>query len=117
VSLYALYNSGAFGRIGSLSGSLWYDGWIDYMNTRLPVNTGARVYLSLGSSEEHSRNKRMAAVGDCTRKASGILAGQLTSPENLTLEWNRGGHFADIPLRFAQALLWLMREDKQGRGQ
>jgi predicted alpha/beta superfamily hydrolase len=111
-ALYALYTSGAFGRIGSLSGSLWYDGWVEYMQTNLPVNAGARVYLSLGKTEENSRNRRMAGVGDCTREAAEILSGRLAAKENLTFELNRGGHFTEIPQRFTRALLWLMREEK-----
>lgn len=108
-ALYALYTSSAFGKIGSLSGSLWYDGWTEFMDSNIPANTDVKVYLSLGKMEEHSRNQRMAAVGDCTRKASDILAEQLISKENIVLEWNDGGHFAEIPQRFIRALLWLMQ--------
>lgn len=108
-SLYALYTSSLFGRIGSLSGSLWYDGWIDFMASHMPVESGAKVYLSLGSGEENVRNQRMALVGDCTRKASQVLAGQIKPEDNLKLEWNNGGHFHEIPDRFKKAILWLMR--------
>lgn len=110
-ALYALYRSGAFGKIGSLSGSLWYDGWTEFMESTGPVNTNAMVYLSLGKGEEHSRDQRMAKVGSCTRKAAEILKGQLASKENLILEWNDGGHFNEIPQRFKRALLWLMQYD------
>lgn len=55
----------------------------------------------------------MSKVGDCTRKAAGILAKQLTHPEDIILEWNDGGHFANIPERFGRALMWLMRKTKE----
>lgn len=111
-ALYGLYKSKAFGKIGSMSGSLWYDGWTEFMESNMPSNPNAKVYLSLGKSEEHSRSQRMARVGDCTRKAAGILKEQLLSSENLILEWNEGGHFNEIPQRFIRALLWLMQEKK-----
>jgi hypothetical protein len=50
----------------------------------------------------------MAKVGNCTREAALKLEKQLDFKENLTLEWNDGGHFSEIPNRFKKALLWLM---------
>lgn len=107
-ALYALYTINAFGKIGSMSGSLWYDGWIEFMDSHMPANASSRVYMSLGRGEEHSRNQRMAKVGNCTRKAALILEKQLEFKENLILEWNEGGHFSEVPNRFKRALLWLM---------
>ncbi len=107
-TLYSLYQFGTFGKIGSLSGSLWYDGWIEFISCNSPINTAAKVYLSLGKSEERSRNQRMAKVSNCTQKTFSILSKQLMSTENLILEWNNGGHFTEVSQRFNKALLWLM---------
>lgn len=108
-ALYGLYKSDAFGKIGSLSGSLWYDRWIEFMDSHMPSNAISRVYLSLGKGEEHSRNQRIAKVGDCTRKATLVLEEQLEFKDNIVLEWNDGGHFTETPKRFKRALLWLMK--------
>lgn len=110
VSLYALYEIEAFGKIGIISGSLWYDGWIEFMNSHIPINTFAKVYMSLGRGEERSRNQRMAKVGDCTHEAALILEKQLTLKENFILEWNDGGHFTKVSERFKKALIWLMSD-------
>lgn len=110
-ALYALYTVGIFGKIGTLSGSLWYDNWVEFMDSHKPINTFARVYMSLGRGEEHSRNQHMAKVGNCTRRAALILENQLEHKENLTLEWNDGGHFTQISERFKKALLWLMKNN------
>lgn len=106
--LHALWSGtqcGAFGQIGCLSGSLWYDGTVDFFlsNTLHPVVH--RVYLSLGIAEEKARNPRMARVGNCTREIYRFLQSQVPC----TLEWNPGGHFCDIPGRFQKALDWLCR--------
>lgn len=108
-ALYALYTSDEFGRIGSLSGSLWYDGWVEFINSHMPSDSIDRVYLSLGKGEEHNRNQRMARVGDYTRKTAIALKEQLKSKEKIILEWNDGGHFTEVPNRFNKALLWLMK--------
>lgn len=109
-ALYGLYTTEVFGKVGSLSGSLWYDGWIEFMGSNKPVNAHSKVYLSLGKGEEHNRNHKMAAVSRCTQKAFDILTRQLESSENVTLMWNNGGHFAGIPERFQKALVWLMQD-------
>lgn len=109
-ALYALYTHRTFGRIGCLSGSLWYVNWLGFMELRQPANPGAAVYMSLGKKEKESKNARMAAVGDCTEKALEILKSRLSGEENLKFEWNDGGHFTDIPGRFGRALVWLMKK-------
>lgn len=108
-ALYALYTIESFGKIGSLSGSLWYDGWIEFIKSHTSVNPQAKVYLSLGRGEERSRNQRMAKVGNYTRETASILEKQLIAKENIILEWNDGGHFTETQERFKKALLWLMR--------
>ena len=131
-ALYAAYRTDLFGVVGSLSGSLWYDGFCDYMRQHTPRNPDLRIYLSLGKKEERSKNPRMAAVGECTRLAQEILRGQLEEggapteaeegaasaqagaggafaagrPPRVFLEWNEGGHFHEIPQRFVKAIAW-----------
>ena len=104
-ALWAGYESGRFGGIASLSGSLWYEGWVDYVRSHglLP---DTRVYLSLGKSEEHSSNEDMRRVGDCTRLTYEHLAGKL-GEGRVVLEWNRGGHFTGIVNRWKKALVWM----------
>lgn len=107
-ALYSLYLFETFGKIGSLSGSLWYDKWIEFISSNSPINAAIKIYLSLGKGEERSRNQRIAKVGDCTQKTFAILSEQLICTENIILEWNKGGHFTEISQRFTKALLWLM---------
>ena len=107
-ALYSLYKFETFGKIGCLSGSLWYDNWVEFINSNSPLNSETKIYLSLGNSEERSRNKRMSIVGNNTRITYDILSKQLTSQENIILEWNDGGHFSAITQRFVKGLLWLM---------
>lgn len=105
-ALYALYRTAYFGRVASLSGSLWFPGFAAYAMENPPAARDTRVYLSLGRAEEKSRHPLMGQVGDCTRGIYGCLEQWLTMPPRL--EWNEGGHFTEIPQRWTKALLWLM---------
>lgn len=76
-AVYAMYKTAVFGAIASLSGSLWYDGFCEWMERKKLLRADLRVYLSLGKKEERSKNPRMAKVAECTQRASEILKGQL----------------------------------------
>ena len=108
-ALYALYTKEAFGKIGCLSGSLWYENWLGFLESHQPLKPEAKVFISLGRKEQQSKNERMAAVGKCTEKAAEIIGAQLNDVSRFKFEWNDGGHFTEIPLRFCRSLLWLMR--------
>lgn len=113
-ALYAAYQTDVFGVIGSLSGSLWYDGFCAYMERGKPLCAELKVYFSLGNKESESRNPRMAKVAACTERAQEILIQQTESvacqaapEERVCLEWNEGGHFHEIPRRFVRAFAWI----------
>ena len=103
-ALWAAFQTPVFGMSASLSGSLWYQGWLDY--ARFHCFQSSNVYLSLGRSEEQGGSPLMRTVGDCTRETAAVLEKQLGSG-SVFLEWNRGGHFTGIPNRWKKALQWL----------
>lgn len=120
-ALYAIYKTDRFGVVGSLSGSLWYDNFCEFMEKEKPLRTDLRVYLSLGKKESLSKNPRMAKVAECTERTREILVHQIgvdahgvrvekqnrqTEVHNIYFEWNEGGHFHEIPKRFARAIAW-----------
>lgn len=104
-ALYAAYRSGYFQRIASVSGSLWFDGWGDFVATHTPETLPQAVYFSLGDKEAQSRNPRMAAVQTATEAVFACWQ-QYACPT--TLEINAGGHFDDVPQRLAKAAEWLI---------
>lgn len=104
-SIYALYRTEIFGQAASISGSLWFQDWEDFMAQNRPLSADTRVYLSLGTKESKNRHPLMAQIGDKTRRAAQTLQEQLKG--EVTLEWNPGSHFHDIPQRWLKALRWL----------
>lgn len=105
-SLWAAFQTDAFDRIASISGSLWFDGFLNYIKSAAPPKALRQAYLSLGSREKGARNQRMAAVEDCTRQAVALLRGWNVPVD---FEMNEGGHFQDEPGRIAWAIGKLMQ--------
>lgn len=107
-ALWSAFNTDTFDRVASVSGSLWFDGFLDYVATNIPCGELRHVYLSLGNREKDTRNPRMAVVEDCTRKASGLLQGRGIP---VTFEITQGGHFDNPPARIARGITELLKGD------
>ena len=104
-ALWSVFQTDVFDRAVSASGSLWFDGFMDYMSASAPPSGLRQVYLSLGDKEKNARNQRMAAVEDCTCRAAELLR-EWNIP--VMFEMNPGGHFQDIPGRIARGIDQLM---------
>ena len=102
-AVYAMGRSDRFSLVGSMSGSLWFDGFLEYA-LETPISPAVkRLYLSLGDKEKKSRNPRMARVETCTGKLAEIW-GKETA---VRYEKNPGNHFQDPQGRMAKGLDWL----------
>jgi len=108
-SLWAFIQSGMFCGVASVSGSLWFEGWDEYIkDKKYPAES--IVYLSLGLKEEKTINPLMALVGERTRIQYEYI---MRSPDvkDHILEWNNGGHFTEPDIRTAKAFAWLIKNN------
>lgn len=104
-ALWSLWQTDAFGRAASASGSLWFPGFIDYAREHTMSNTPDAVYLSLGKKETKTPNRMMRHVLDDTRAMEKLLV-ERGIPT--TLELNPGNHFAQTDLRMARGIHWIL---------
>ncbi len=104
-SVYALYRTDMFSRAASVSGSLWYDGFVNFMKENHPYKRPEQVYFSLGEQEGFTKNIRSSKVKQCTLDSERIL--QDLGAKTI-FEINRGNHFADIPERIAKGIRWIL---------
>lgn len=103
-ALWAAYQTDVFSGIAAASPSVWFPGFMEYMQeNKLKCN---KVYLSLGKKEERTRNPVTSKVGDCIREGYNWLK---EMGVNCTLEWNEGNHFTEPGLRTARAFAWVMK--------
>jgi len=108
--LYALYSAtrtAVFGRIASVSGSLWYDGFTEWLEGQdIPATIG-KVYLSVGDQEKNSKNQRFASVEKETLRTKEILEGKGIET---FFELNPGNHIADGVPRLRKAIVSLLEQ-------
>lgn len=100
-ALWTATRTDCFNRVASMSGSLWFDGFMDYFASRPVSNRLDQAYLSLGDQEKNTANRRMASVEECTCRAAELLKKQGIE---VTCELNSGGHFKDTAERIAKGI-------------
>ena len=103
-ALWAACRTDAFSAVAAASPSVWFPGFTEYLFSG-GIRTG-RVYLSLGSKEEKTRNPVMATVGERIREIHVWLQSQAIP---CCLEWNEGNHFRDLEERMAKGFAWAMK--------
>ena len=112
-SLYAATECDLFDGIASMSGSLWFDGFLAYLQANPLSKKVKNVYFSLGDKEKNAREPRMKTVEDCTVLAEKTVHIQ---GKNTLLQMHPGGHFRDVPERIAAGLSWLVAKTEEEHG-
>jgi len=104
-ALWASCRTDRFAAVAAGSPSLWAGPWPQYADGN--PTRATYVYLSLGESEGHTKNKTMATCADRVRDEHSRLVHQL-GKNNTTLVWEQGGHFTDPGGRMARAYAWCL---------
>ena len=101
-AVWSAFNTDAFTNIISISGSLWYDGFVEWMEEQTPSPQLKKVCMLLGEKEKNSKEKRMATVEERTLAAANILKAK--SQAAVSFELVEGTHFSPIMPRLERAL-------------
>lgn len=100
-AVWACFNTNTFTNVISISGSLWYDGFVEWINEQMPSPQLKKVCMLLGEKEKNAKDKRMATVEERTRAAANILKSK--SQASVSFELVEGTHFSPILPRLNRA--------------
>ena len=95
-----------FKAVGSVSGSLWYDGFLEWMKEHMD-SMADRYYFSLGDKEREGKNKRLASVEEATLEAVELLK---SAGKEVFFEYNEGNHFGPLIERIEKAITNLLTD-------
>ena len=104
-AVWTAFNTDAFTNIISISGSLWYDGFVDWMKEQTPSPQLKKICMLLGEKEKNAKEKRMATVEERTLAAADILKEK--NQAAVTFELVEGTHFSPILPRMERAMMAL----------
>ena len=99
--VWSAFNTDIFSNIISISGSLWYDGFVAWMKEQMPSPQLEKVCLLLGEKEKNAREKRMATVEERTQAVANILKEKTQA--SVIFELVEGTHFSPIMPRLERA--------------
>ena len=104
-AIYALYQTAVFSRVASISGSLWFPGFQEYIFAHEMQATPSHLYLSLGNREERTQNPYLQSV---RTRTEAIYAFYKKCGLNIHYELNVGNHFKKAVPRTVAGLTWLL---------
>ena len=104
-ALYAICRTDIFLRAASMSGSLWFPDFVEYLSKNPPKRNPSKIYLSLGDKESSARNSYLRTVKDRTIELYVALKGQ---GHECVFESNSGNHFFETDSRCAKGIAWML---------
>lgn len=107
-AVYAAAETGLFDAAASVSGSMWYPGFAQYIEEKQPVVRLA--YFSVGEREKRSRHRAFQSIEECTRQ---VLSALRARGVKGAFELNPGGHFDAPDDRMCRAADWLKCEMRE----
>lgn len=110
-----IWRPDAFGRIGMLSASLWYEGAVDFIKERDNAGNPVRMYMSVGEKEGIYKNNRQRHMVELTKEAHRLWLEKGVPASRLKLDLEPEGTHDNLFMmrRFPEALKWLFgRKDE-----
>ena len=105
-ALYSLYRTPVFQRIGSVSGSLWYYDFINFISDNKALGRPRYIYLSLGDKEGNLQEDVLNTVQPYTGRA---IVRFKTRGHEVAFEHTRGNHFTEPEQRMVQGIANILR--------
>lgn len=104
-ALYSLYRTQTFSRIASMSGSLWFEGFREYVFAHEMIGHPECLYLSLGDRECRTGNPYLKTVQERTEEIAAHYAGKGI---DTLFRLNPGNHFKNAVRRTAAGIAWIL---------
>ena len=104
-ALYAVYRTNVFSRVGSMSGSMWFPGFKEYVFAHEPERWPDCIYFSLGDREARTRNPILRTVRWDTEE---IMAFYQRRGIDTAFQLNPGSHFVHGIERTVAGIRWML---------
>ena len=98
-AVWASTKTNKFECVASISGSFWYDGFVEWFKEQELL--AERYFLSLGDKEVKAKNERLASVGSCTESILQIIQDK---SKEVTFVTDEGNHFEFFKERIEKAI-------------
>lgn len=105
-AVWSMYQTSLFDRVASVSGSLWFPGFIPYATETAIKRKPSCLYLSIGSKESKVRNSYLQTTENNTRK---LYEWYQNHGIPSTFDLNPGNHFVHAAERMGKGIAWILQ--------
>ena len=105
-ALYALYQCDVFDCAASMSGSLWFPDFLEFVKSHDMMRKPDKLYLSLGDKEAKTRHPLMKNIHSNTQA---IAEHYEKLGISVVFEMNPGNHFKDVEKRCAKGIFSIVQ--------
>lgn len=105
ISLYSMYKHLAFGKVVSICGSQWYEGWIDFIKNNEIINKDIKILLISGLREADGKKTIQKNAVESVEKGYGIFKSNINN-SNVCLEWDDYDHHSNRLERYKKAIMY-----------
>lgn len=106
-AIYSLYKTDLFSRCASVSGSLWFPNFKEFIFSHEMKTIPKYLYFSLGDKEAKSRNQFLKKVELNTKEIKQFYHAKKI---NTIFQLNHGNHYHNSAQRTAMAIKWLLNK-------
>lgn len=105
-ALYSLYKTDIFSRAASISGSLWFPNFKDFVFENEMKKYPDFLYFSLGDTECRTKNPHLKTVQQNTEEIEKFYKGKGV---NTFYKLNQGNHYNNASGRMADGILYILK--------
>lgn len=105
-AIYSGFKTDKFKKIASISGSMWFDNFENFVRKNNISSNVEKIYFSLGNKEKQTNNPILKKVEEKTIEIEKMISSKGVST---TLQFNDGNHFTNPEVRIAKAIKWLQQ--------
>lgn len=105
-ALYSLYKTDIFSRTASISGSLWYPNFKEFVFEKKMKKRPDLLYFSLGDTECRTKNPYLKTVQQNTEEIEKFYRGKGV---NTFYKLNQGNHYNNANGRMADGILYILK--------
>lgn len=105
-AVYSLYQTDVFSRAASISGSLWFPNFKEYVFSHKMKILPKRIYFSLGNKECKTKNTYLKMVQSNTEEIEAFYKSQGI---HTIFQLNSGNHYKDAAERSAAGIRWIVQ--------
>ena len=106
-ALYCLYKTNIFSRAASISGSLWFPDFKEYVFLNEMNTMPECIYFSLGDKECRTQNVYLKSVQITTEEIEKFYKKKQIIT---TFKLNKGNHYQDVIERSADGIKWVLEK-------